>query len=91
MPGRTAFAEKYKKAFGGEVVAYSPYAYDATNVVLAAMKKAQSSDPAKYLPELAASQFDGITGKIGFTETGDLKDGVVTIYTIKGGKWEVAQ
>ena len=91
MPGRAAFAEKYKKAFGGEVVAYSPYAYDATNVVIAAMKKAQSNDPAKYLPELAASQFDGITGKVAFTENGDLKDGVVTIYTIKGGKWEVAQ
>lgn len=91
MPGRAAFAEKYKKAFGGEVVAYSPYAYDATNVVINAMKKAQSADPAKYLPELAATQFDGITGKIAFTENGDLKDGVVTIYTIKGGKWEVAQ
>ena len=90
MPGRTAFADKYKKTFGGEVVAYSPYAYDATNVVIAAMKKAQSSDPSKYLADLAQTQIDGVTGKIAFTDTGDLKDGVVTIYTIKAGKWEVA-
>lgn len=91
MPGRAAFAEKYKTAFGGEVVAYSPYAYDATNVVINAMNEAQSADAAQYVPKLAASQFEGITGKIAFTESGDLKDGVVTIYTIKDGQWIVAE
>src|SRR5215475_10288356 len=40
-----AFKAKY-----GEVKQYAPFFYDAANILIAAMQKADSSDPAKYLP-----------------------------------------
>ena len=50
------------------------------------MKKANSADPAKYLPELAKIDFTGATGKIAFDAKGDRKDAEMTIFTMKGGK-----
>ena len=50
------------------------------------MKKANSPDPAKYLPELAKISYMGATGKIEFDQKGDRKDAEMTIFTMKGGK-----
>lgn len=88
MPQGPAFAEKYKAKFNQDIQLYAPYAYDAANVLLAAMKKANSSDPAKYLPELAGIQYEGVTGNIGFDEKGDIKGGSISLYQVKDGKWE---
>jgi branched-chain amino acid transport system substrate-binding protein len=57
-------------------------------VLLEAMKKADSSDPAKYLPALAGITYQGVTGNIGFDENGDIKGGSISLYQVKGGKWE---
>ena len=51
-----------------------------------AMKKANSADPAKYLPVLAKISYDGITAKIEFDEHGDTKNGAITLYQVKDGK-----
>jgi branched-chain amino acid transport system substrate-binding protein len=88
MPQGPAFAEKYKSKFNQEIQLYAPYAYDAMNVLLEAMKKAGSTDPAKYLPELANVQYQGVTGNIAFDEKGDIKGGGISLYQAKGGKWE---
>jgi branched-chain amino acid transport system substrate-binding protein len=88
MPQGPAFAEKYKAKFNQEIQLYAPYAYDAMNVLLEAMKKAGSTDPAKYLPELANIQYQGVTGNIAFDEKGDIKGGGISLYQAKGGKWE---
>jgi branched-chain amino acid transport system substrate-binding protein len=86
MPQGPAFAEKYKSKFNQEIQLYAPYAYDAMNVLLEAMKKAGSTDPAKYLPELANVQYQGVTGNIAFDEKGDIKGGGISLYQAKGGK-----
>jgi len=52
------------------------------------MQKANSADPAKYLPELAKISMTGATGKIEFDEKGDRKNAEITIFTLKGGKVE---
>ena len=91
LPGGKAFLEKFKKTFGTEVQLYSPYCYDAVKVMVEAMKKAGSTEPAKYLPELAKIKYDGVTGPIEFDEKGDIKNGAITIYQVKGGKWEVLE
>ena len=52
----------------------------------AAMQKADSTNPDKYLPELAKINYDGITGNIAFDERGDMKKAALTLYTFKGGK-----
>lgn len=91
MPGGKEFLSKFKEKFGVEVQLYAPYCYDAVKVLVEAMKKAGSTDPAKYLPELAKTDYQGVTGKINFDEKGDVKNGAITIYTVKGGKWEVLE
>ena len=80
------FKAKYKKRFNADVQLYAPYVYDAVNVMAAAMVKANSSDPAKYLPVLAkTTDYTGVTGNIGFDEKGDVKNGALTLYSYKGG------
>jgi branched-chain amino acid transport system substrate-binding protein len=88
MPGGTAFADKYKSKFNQEIQLYAPYAYDAMNVMLEAMKKAGSTDPAKYLPVMAGIQYQGVTGNIAFDDKGDIKGGGISLYQVKDGKWE---
>ena len=85
--GMDEFYKKYKAKFGIDVQVYAPYVYDATNVLVAAMVKAGSSDPAKYLPVLAKTDgFKGVTGNISFDEKGDVKNGALTLYTYKADK-----
>lgn len=79
------FRADFKAKFNVDVNLYSPYVYDATKVMVAAMVKAGSSDPAKYLPVLAAtSDYKGVTGPIAFDEKGDIKNGALTLFTYKG-------
>ena len=83
------FLDAYKKAFNTDPILYSPFTYDAANMLIEAMKKADSSDPKKYLPELQKlSGFTGATGPIVFDDKGDRKDAEITIFTMKGGKIE---
>ena len=85
--GMDKFREDFKKKFGVEVQVYSPYVYDALNVMVAAMVKAGSSDPKVYLPVLAKTDgYKGVTGTISFDDKGDVKNGALTLYTYKGEK-----
>ena len=81
------FYAAFKKKFNMDVQVYAPYVYDAVNVMVAAMVKAGSAEPAKYLPVLAKTDgYKGVTGTIGFDSKGDIKNGALTLYTYKGGK-----
>lgn len=88
-PALEKFKSDFKKKFGVDVQIYAPYVYDAVNVLVAAMVKAGSADPAKYLPVLAKTEgYKGVTGTISFDEKGDIKNGALTLYTYKGEKRE---
>ncbi|GAA5786852.1 branched chain amino acid ABC transporter substrate-binding protein [Chitiniphilus shinanonensis] len=91
MPGGKEFLTKFKDTYGVEVQLYAAYCYDAAKVMVEAMKKAGSTEPAKYLPELAKTDYQGVTGRITFDEKGDLKNGAITLYTVKNGKWDVLE
>jgi branched-chain amino acid transport system substrate-binding protein len=83
------FKLAFKKKFNADVQIYAPYVYDSVNVMVAAMVKAGSAEPAKYLPVLAATNgYKGVTGTIAFDDKGDIKNGALTLYTYKGGKRE---
>ena len=83
----TDFKAKFKTKFNADVQIYSPYVYDALNLMVAAMVKADSADPAKYLPVLAkTSGYKGVTGNISFDEKGDIKNGALTMHSYKAGK-----
>jgi branched-chain amino acid transport system substrate-binding protein len=80
------FKADFKKKFNADVQIYAPYVYDAVNVMVDAMVKAGSSEPAKYLPVLAkTSGYKGVTGTIAFDDKGDIKNGALTLFTYKGG------
>lgn len=88
MPGFADFEKKYKAKFNTDIQIYAPNTYDATRILVEAMKRAGSADPAKYLPEVAKTDYQGVTGNIKFDAKGDVVDGAVTVYQVKGGKWE---
>ncbi|SIR26818.1 branched-chain amino acid ABC transporter substrate-binding protein [Pseudacidovorax sp. RU35E] len=81
-----AWKAKFKEKNGVDVQIYAPYVYDAVQVLAAAMQKAGSADPAKYLPEVGKIEYKGLTGPIAFDEKGDIKNGALTLYTYKGGQ-----
>ena len=86
MPGGTAFKTKYEAKYG-QIQLYEPFAFDATNILIEAMKRANSSDPAKYLGEVAKTNYTGVIGTVTFDEKGDIKNGPVSVYEVKDGKW----
>jgi len=88
MPGGKVFLEKYKAKFNQEVELFAPMGYDAVFVFVEAMKRAGSADPAKFLAEIGKTDYQGVIGPIAFDDKGDLKNGPITIYVVKGGKWE---
>ena len=88
MPGGKAYAERYRKRFGSAVEVYSPYAYDATMAMIDAMKRADSVEPARYLPALASTRMVGVTSpRFAWDGRGDLEDGGITIYRVERGVW----
>ena len=87
MPSGLDFKKRYEEKFKQPIQLYAPYCYDATNVMIAAMQKANSADPTKYLAELSKISFGGVTSKINFDEKGDLKGGAITLYQVQKGKW----
>jgi len=86
MPGGTAWKQRYDQKFPGQYQIYSPFTYDATFVLVDAMKRANSTDPKVYTPKLAQTDFTGVTGRIQFEKNGELKNPAVTLYTYRDGK-----
>ncbi len=80
-----AFVDAFNAKYG-EIKQYAPYFYDNANLLIAAMQKADSVDPAKYLPALQKISYDGATGHIEFDDKGDRKDAEITIFQMKDGK-----
>lgn len=86
MPKGPDFKAKFNAKYG-EIQLYAPYAYDAVYVMVEAMKRANSADPSKYLPEIAKTDYQGVTSHIKFDAKGDLAGGAVTVYRLTKGAW----
>lgn len=86
MPGGMAWKAKYDAKFPGQYQIYSPYTYDATMLMVDAMKRAGSSDPKVYIPELLKSNYKGVTANIAFEPNGEIKNPAITLYVYKDGK-----
>ena len=85
------FNTDYEKAFPGQKVQiYSPFSYDATFAIVAAMKLANSTDPEAIAAAMPKVSFDGLIGNIAFDDKGDIKGGVISIFEVKD-KLEVAE
>ena len=86
MPGGEAWKTRYDAKYPNQFQVYSPYTYDATFVLVDAMKRANSVDPKVYTPKLIETNFQGVTAKIAFEPNGELKNPAITLYTYKDGK-----
>lgn len=81
-PAAAKFKADYGRRFGTEPMFYGPYAYDAVMVMVDAMVRAGSSEPATYLPRLAATQgYPGASDTISFDDKGDLRNPAVSLFT----------
>jgi branched-chain amino acid transport system substrate-binding protein len=90
MPGGATFKQKFETKYG-PIQVYAPYAYDAVYVLVAAMRRADSADPAKVLAALPATDHAGVTGPLRFDGKGDTTGGAVTLYEVKNGAWAVLE
>ena len=89
-PNGKAFAAKYKARYNQDIGLYAPTFYDGVMLIAAAMKAANSTDPAKYLPALAKIRIcTSVTANIEFDGKGDLTQGLLHDFRGKDGKWEV--
>lgn len=86
IPTAKGFIENYEKRFG-EIGPYSIYAYDATNILLTAIKEAGTTDGKTVIEKLHSMQFSGALGNIQFDEKGDVTVAPYVVWITKDGKF----
>jgi branched-chain amino acid transport system substrate-binding protein len=86
MPGGEAWKKRYDAKYPGQFQVYSPYTYDATFVLVDAMKRANSTDPKVYIAKMHDTNFKGVTNTIGFEPSGEMKNPAITLSVYKAGK-----
>jgi branched-chain amino acid transport system substrate-binding protein len=90
MNGGPAFRQKFEARYG-VIQLYAPYVYDAMHMMAKAMQLANSADPARYRPVLAAMEYPGLTSTIRFDAKGDLVNSPVSLYQVRDGAWQFMQ
>jgi branched-chain amino acid transport system substrate-binding protein len=86
MPGGVNLQAKYEKRFGHSMDIYAAPAYDAVYILVDAMRRANSTDPAKIVAAMPATDYKGVTGEIKFDSKGDIRNGVISMFGYRGGK-----
>ena len=86
-PTGKAFAQRYRERFKQDIGLYAPYFYDAVMVVAAAMERANTTATAKLLPALRNVRHAGVTADISFDNTGELQQGLLSVFRVTNGKW----
>ena len=95
LPSAKAFVDAYTAAkYAEPYEAYGAYAYDAANVIIEALKKVLPGTTAvdesvrqQIIDEVGKVSISGVTGQVAFDAFGDTTTKVLTVYTVKGGKW----
>ena len=84
-PEVAGWVKKYKEKFGQTPDALGTLAYDATNLLFEAIRKAGSNDPLKIREALAAIKgFKGVTGESTMDGNGDAVKSAVILQIVKG-------
>jgi branched-chain amino acid transport system substrate-binding protein len=89
IPAAAAFVKAFE-AKHGPVSSYGPLAYEATNIILEAVKKVGKADRAAVRDAIRATKdYKGILGiPISFDDKGDVTGGVIYFYQVKGAGFE---
>lgn len=87
--GGKAFLDAYQATFKIPPAYGGHYTYDATHVLAAAIRRAKSADPTKISETLRKMDgFAPVTGSMKWTDKGEQRYGVVSVYKVTGGRWE---
>jgi branched-chain amino acid transport system substrate-binding protein len=86
------FVKKFKARFDNEIPdAMAALGYDSAMVLADAMKRANTTDPAKVRDALAATKnFEGVTGKTTMDAQRNATKAAVII-AVKGGKFQYVE
>jgi len=84
FPGVRKFMEDYQAQFG-QPGPYSIYAYDAANILLSGIEKANSTEGKKIADTIRANEHDSCLGKISFDNKGDILGSFYAIWVVKDG------
>ncbi len=87
--GGKAFLDAYQSTFKIPPAYGGHYTYDATHILAAAIRRAKSADPTKVSETLRKMDgFAPVTGSMKWTDKGEQRYGVVSVYKVTGGRWE---
>jgi len=95
QPSAKPFTDAYARAgFAEPASDYGVYAYDATNIILAAAAKALRGSSrvsrkvlGEIIAEVQATDSTGASGRLAFDQFGDTRAKVLTLYRVSGGAW----
>jgi branched-chain amino acid transport system substrate-binding protein len=89
VPSASGFIEAFQKEYGTPS-SYGPLAFEATNLMLAAIEKVGKPDRAAIRDAVRATKdYSGILGfPINFDDKGDVEGAKVYIYQVKGSEFE---
>jgi len=98
LPSGAEFKTAYESAYPGvEITPTDAYGYDAAQVIInAALTAAEKVGADKVttpagrdaiIAAAAATDFEGVTGKVAFDAKGDTRNKAVTLLTVKNGEW----
>jgi branched-chain amino acid transport system substrate-binding protein len=86
IPSAKGFVGKYEAKYG-DIGPYSVYAYDAANILLSAIKAANSTDGKAVIDKLHSMEFDVALGKIRFNGKGDVTVSPYVVWITRDGKF----
>ncbi|MDD6181171.1 MAG: branched-chain amino acid ABC transporter substrate-binding protein [Desulfovibrionaceae bacterium] len=87
LPAYTKAVEQHVKMFGTQPGSFFPNAYAATQALLNAIDKAQSTDTVKIMEALRSESVETPVGTIKFNAKGDPTGVGLSIYQIRNGKY----
>jgi branched-chain amino acid transport system substrate-binding protein len=87
IPTAKHFIKDYRLKFG-QIGPYSIYAYDAANILLGAIKEANSTVGKAIIAKLHSEEFSGAIGKIRFDPKGDVTAAPYVVWITKNGNFE---
>ncbi|MEW6052406.1 MAG: branched-chain amino acid ABC transporter substrate-binding protein [Nitrospirota bacterium] len=87
IPSAKGFIENYRAKYG-DIGPYSIYAYDTANILLSAIKEANSAEGKAIIDKLHTMQFNVALGSISFDEKGDVTTSPYVVWITRNGKFE---
>jgi len=91
QPGYAAFQAAYKAKYNADIFQYAPQSFDATNIIISAIKAGGADKAAILAGVTATNNYQGVAQSYTFTSTGDVKESIFTIYKVESGAWKAVK